>query len=140
MMRPEDEFLYRAFRGDLSTLPPLQQRCRFNDVEAARACLVTRETYQRWIRTGKPSPTAVKLLAVLAGYVPWDGWYGWEVHRGYLFPPGFTRHGVTPGHIQSMIFSLQLAETLKKTNRELKEELEALRAEQSKPLSIQARA
>jgi len=40
--------------------------------------------------------------------VPWAGWDGWEVHRGLLFPPGFTSHGIPPGELFALVFYRQL--------------------------------
>ena len=88
--------------------------------------MVSLSTYLRWLRTGKPNPTAVKLLAVLAGYVPWQGWDGWEMHNSYLFPPGYNRNGFSSGHIFAMHFERQAFAQLK---HELEESKEANRAQ-----------
>ncbi len=61
-------------------------------------------TYRRWRCQGNPTPAAVRLLAILAGFVPWVGWEDWEVHRGYLFPPGFSRQGLTPADFHTLAF------------------------------------
>lgn len=102
------ELLKDGFMGDLTTLRALQQRCRFTDRQAADFCLVAPDTYRRWGRDRAPSPTAVRLLAVCAGYVPWAGWDGWEVHAGLLFPPGVSRGGLSPGELMALPFKLQL--------------------------------
>jgi len=113
----------------------LQQRCRFSSSQAARACLVSERTYRRWLATGQPNPTAVRLLAILAGYVPWDGWAGWEVHGGLLFPPGYRRHGVTPGDFFSLVFLRQSVGAYRERVEELEDEIRKLKAAQSKPRS-----
>lgn len=30
------------------------------------------------------------------------------MHNGFLFPPGYTRHGIRPGNILTLPFTLQL--------------------------------
>ena len=65
-------------------------------------------TYRRWRVSGKPPVGAVRLLAILAGFVPWDGWDGWEVHQGFLFPPGYRRGGVLPAEFFALVFHRQL--------------------------------
>lgn len=52
-------------------------------------------------------------MAILAGHVPWAGWNGWEMHTGYLSPPGYNRHGFSPGNIFAMHFERQLSADLK---------------------------
>jgi hypothetical protein len=44
---------------------------------------------------------------VLAGYGPWDGWNGWEVHGGLLFPPGYRRNGAAPGEFFAQVYYRQ---------------------------------
>jgi hypothetical protein len=100
--------LVEAYQGNLTTLSALQLCCRFTDRQAARMCCVSPETYRRWRRDRVPNPTAIRLMAILAGYVPWSGWDGWEVHNGSLFPPGYCRHGIRPGQILAIPFREQL--------------------------------
>lgn len=102
------DLLRDAYLGDLTTLRLLQHRCRFTDRQAAEFCLVAPDTYRRWGRDRSPSPTAVRLLAIRAGYVPWPGWESWEVHAGHLFPPGIARGGLSPGELLALPFRLQL--------------------------------
>ncbi|GAB4302434.1 MAG: hypothetical protein Kow0096_23920 [Thiohalomonadaceae bacterium] len=107
-MRSSSELLHQGWTGNLTTLRELQLFAGLSNEDAARLCLVSPETYRRWRRDRSPNPTAVRLLAVLAGYVPWRGWDGWEVHSGLLFPPGYSRHGVAPADILALPFTLQL--------------------------------
>lgn len=100
--------LQDGFAGDLTTLRALQLCCRMTDAQAAEYCMVSPETYRRWGKDRQPSPAAVRLMAIRAGYVPWPGWDNWEVHSGRLFPPGFTRNGVSAGEIQAMPYFRQL--------------------------------
>jgi hypothetical protein len=79
---------------------------------------VSERTYRRWLVSGQPDPTAVRLLAILAGYVPWDGWDGWEVHNGSLFPPGESRGGIRPGEFSAAVFYRQQAAEYRCVNRQ----------------------
>ncbi|WP_328987885.1 hypothetical protein [Thiorhodovibrio winogradskyi] len=38
-----------------------------------------------WLAGRCAQPAAVRLLAILAGFAPWDGWDDWEVDGGYYF-------------------------------------------------------
>jgi transcriptional regulator with XRE-family HTH domain len=107
-MSYSSDFLAQGFMGNLTTLHDLQFRCRMTNEQAADMCGVSPETYRRWLKDRRPSVAAVKLLAILAGYVPWYGWEEWEVHNGYLFPPGFVKNGMTAGDLHSMVFLRQL--------------------------------
>lgn len=118
-------FLTEGYLGKLTTLPTLQHRCRFSNAQAARSCCVSVETYRRWLTDRKPNPTAVRLMAILAGYVPWQGWDGWEMHRGYLLPPGYTRHGVSPGDWVALVFLKQLVSEQERQITALKAQLKS---------------
>lgn len=120
-MRDVSESLALGYAGKLPNPKELRRLCRFTPEEAAAACLVSPETYRRWERDRPSNRTAVRLLAILAGYVPWPGWEAWEVHRSLLFPPGYKTRGIGPGHIYSYPFERQLLS-------ELRREVAALRA------------
>lgn len=77
-MSVASQFLRDGYAGDVTTLRTLQLLARLSTEDAARACLVSPETFRRWRSDRRPNPTAVRLLAVLGGYVPWPGWEGWE--------------------------------------------------------------
>ena len=79
-----------------------------------------------WCATGHPNPTALRLLAILAGFLPWDGWDGWECHRGCLFPPGYQRGGISPGDFYALIFYRQAASTYRRQNDSLRARLAIL--------------
>lgn len=102
------EILRDGYKGNLSTIRELQLICSLSVQEAAAACLVSPETFRRWRCDRRPNPTAVRLMAVLGGYVPWAGWEGWEMHSGLLFPPGYSRHGIGPGDIMALPLLYQL--------------------------------
>lgn len=115
------DLLEAGWLGDGNVLRLLQHLNRITDQQAADLCFVSEKTYQRWKRDRCPNPMAVRLLAIMAGYVPWDGWQAWEMHRGYLFPPGYSRHGLKPGDIMAVTFNKQLV-------TEYRRQLEDMRA------------
>lgn len=119
-MSYDSTILADAYQGNLTTLRELQLRLQVTEPQAAALCCVSPETYRRWIRDRTPNPTAVRLMAILAGYVPWPGWQDWEVHNGHLFPPGFTRYGLRPGHILAIPYQNQLVSLYQRQLRELR--------------------
>ena len=129
----ESEFLAEGFAANPSTLSALQHACRFSDADAAAACLVSLRTWRRWRATGRPDPTALRLLAILAGFVPWSGWDGWEVHNGYLFPPGYARGGIPPGEFFALVFYRQQVAAYQQANAHLSAQLQALQASSPAP-------
>lgn len=102
------ELLHSGWMGDVTTLGQIQLLSQLNDEQAAALCFVSPHTYRRWRSDRQPNPMAVRLLSVLAGYVPWPGWSHWEMHDGLLYPPGYTRHGIRPGDVLAVPFRLQL--------------------------------
>ena len=123
----EAELLAEGFAVNLSTLKALQQRAGFTNAEAAEALCVHKRTYRRWLASGQPDPTALRLLAILAGFVPWQGWDGWEVHRGALFPPGYSKGGIGPGEFFALVFYRQQVSEQRRRIVALEAELGALR-------------
>jgi hypothetical protein len=124
----EAELLSEGFAANPTTLRALQQRCGFSNAEAADACGVALRTYRRWLHEGNPHPGAVRLLAVLGGYVPWDGWQGWEVDHGFLFPPGFSKGGILPGEFHALVFLRQLVTAYRQDNQRLRVRLAEVEA------------
>lgn len=122
--RDSSDLLALGYLGNLTTLRELQQLCGFSQVQAARACLVSPHTYRRWLRDRPANPTAVRLLSVLAGYLPWPGWEGWEMHNGHLFPPGYSRNGYLPGDIFAMHFERQMVGELRRQIRALETQVD----------------
>ena len=102
-----NELLAAGFAADSSTLWALQRRLRLSNTETASLLGVHPRTYRGWLADGKAAPAAVRLLAILAGFVPWVGWDGWEVERGLLFPPGYAKHGLLPGEFFALVFYRQ---------------------------------
>ena len=115
-MSYNNNFMYDAYHGEQSNLNRIRQRCGFSIQDAADYCLTSVPTFNRWLREDSANPTALRLLAIRAGLFPWDGW---EMHNGYLFPPGFTKNGVLPGKIQSVVFLKQLLQEQRKTTQRL---------------------
>lgn len=107
-MRELTELLQAGYQGNLTTPRRLQSLARLSTNDAAALCGVSKETYRRWGKDRPPNQAALRLLAIRAGYVPWDGWEGWEIHGGYLFPPGYHKGGLGPGDIMVVPFLYQL--------------------------------
>lgn len=116
----EAELLGEGFAGNPATLKALQQRCGLTNAKASAVCGVDPRTYRRWRSEGNPDPAAVRLLAVLAGFVPWPGWDGWEVDRGCFFPPGFNKGGISPGEFHALVFWRQMVTTARRENAALR--------------------
>ena len=125
-MSYSSQFLEDAWLGDLTTLHQLQFRCRFTVDQALHALCVSPHTYRRWLSDRKPNPTAVRLFAVLAGYIPWHGWDGWEMHNGYLFPPGYVKGGISPGDWFATIFLRQLVTEQRRTIDKLESQIKEI--------------
>lgn len=136
----EAEVLAEGFAANPSTLSALQQYCRFSNEQAAAACGVSPRTYRRWRSVGNPPAGALRLLAVLAGYLPWDGWHGWEVHNGYLFPPGYRRGGILPGEFLALVFNRQQVSHYQQENSKLKARVQALEQDSLSGLRAQVQA
>lgn len=116
----DDTLLREGFSANLTTFKALQARCRFTLAEVAQALCVSERTVYRWLETGAPPALAVRLLAILAGYVPWPGWDGWEVHNGLLFPPGYRRGGIPPGEFFALVFYRQQVSAYQDANAALR--------------------
>ena len=103
----------------LSSLRAQQYECRFSADQAAGFLGVSVRTYRRWLRD-KPPEWARLLLAIRAGFVPWDGWQGWQMVNDGIVPPGY-RDAVTPGQIMAVPYRLQLIADLKRQIRQFGE-------------------
>lgn len=110
--------LHDGYMGKLTTPRSLQVFAGLTEEQAARLCFVSKQTYRRWGADRPVNLIAMRLLAILAGYLPWKGWEGWEMHNGYLFPPGYTRGGLSPGDIMALPFLYQLLDEYKKQRGE----------------------
>lgn len=52
---------------------------------------------------------SARLLAILAGWLPWPPWHGWTVRDGALTSPDDARLAYTPGALVMVTFAWQLA-------------------------------
>ena len=64
------DLLAEGFAANLATLKPLQQRLGLTHAEVAALCGVSPRTYRRWLCDSNPHVAPLRLLAILAGYVP----------------------------------------------------------------------
>ncbi len=121
------EELEVGFLGKLTNPKDLQTIINIDNVEAAKACLVSPETYRRWLSDRKPNKTAIKLLCILAGRSPWPGWerfsYSPYDHKIYADD---LKYGFTPGDLYSMFYLRQGFEYLECENKKLRERVEEL--------------
>lgn len=108
----------------------LQRRLQWTNAETACVLGVHPRTYRGWLASGKAAPAAVRLLAILAGFVPWVGWDGWEVERGFLFPPGYSKHGILPGEFFALVFYRQQVSEQRRLIVERDARIAALEAQQ----------
>lgn len=119
--------LREGFEGRNQSLAPLMLLAGLNQLATAEFLQVNVRTLHRWETTGRPDPTASKLLAVMAGFLPWPDWVGWEMHTGCLFAPGQHRRGMDASRIENMIIINELNDTLKRDNERLQAELDQAR-------------
>ena len=115
--------------ANLSTFRARLFEIGLNDQQAAEALGVSLRTITRWKAHNNPSTTARKLLEIVAGHAPWQGWQGWEFHNGYLFPPGYTKHGISPGEFHATVWYRQMADDRKRIIESLEDENARLKAE-----------
>ena len=137
---PDTALLAEGFAANASTLHAIQFRARLTNDQAAERCGVSLRTYRRWLANGNPNAGAVRLLAILAGYVPWDGWLGWEVHQGLLFPPGYAKHGIAPGEFFAVTYYRQSISAYRRRVEELEHHLGKLHDDLQKLRNRRAQA
>lgn len=117
--------LAAAYAGDRTAFLPIIQLLRWKRAQVAEALGISPHTVEAYKEQQRNIPLAkLRLLAILAGYVPWPGWQGWEVHRGCLFPPGQNKHGLLPGDIQSQPILYQLTQAQQQERAALDRQLE----------------
>lgn len=109
-----NELLRAGYSGKLTSLRPLQVIAGLSADQVADALFLSRTSVYRLYKNPASNLGAMRLLSIIAGYVPWDGWRGWEVHSGYLFAPGYTRGGLLPGDIMALPFTYQLLDEYKR--------------------------
>ncbi len=119
---PFSSLLHGPWVDNLSSLHELQHRTKLTNEQAALLCGVSLRTWYRWKKNDSPQPAALRLMAILAGHLPWPGWDGWEIHNSHLFPPGISRNGISPGHLIAIDYERQLLSLLKSELRQLRAE------------------
>lgn len=127
--------LSAGYVGNLTTLAELQERCRFTRNQTAEYLGVSVQTYRRWLNDRSPNVTAVRLLAIRAGYLPWPGWQDWEMHAGKLYPPGY-RQGIGPGEILAVPYRMQLIAELQRQIREFNAMADQTETDRRPPLAL----
>lgn len=133
-MQSITHILTEAYETQNVSMRSLMLLSGMNLEQTSKALHVSIESLRRWERSGKPNPTASKLLAILAGYIPWANWRGWEMHGSTLFAPGQRRNGMTSAMIENMIIQIQLKELYEEENQQLRSELEKYRHSQKAPV------
>jgi len=105
------DILAEAYADKVSALGELHLLAGLNNSSAAELCGVSLRTYRRWRRRQAPVTAARRLLAVLAGFVPWAGFAGWWYHRdeGKLYSPRL-REGFTAEAIETSFYVAQALE------------------------------
>jgi len=129
--------LQEAVLGKLTKLGALQTIIGIDNIEAAKACLVSKETYRRWRSDRKPNKTAVKLLGILAGYFPWPGWekFFYNPHDQRIYSTEL-KHGFCPGDLHALQYLRQTNEVLERENAHLRERLKDLENMEAPEASI----
>jgi hypothetical protein len=70
--------------------------------DAAKICEVHPRTYDRWCQRGTFPALVKKYFFILAGHLPFPGWYGWKIGRdGRLYSPNLV-DGFTPSEIERL--------------------------------------
>src|SRR3569833_2678644 len=98
-MRSLPELLQAGYQGNLTTPRDLQRLARLSTAAAAALCFVSKQTYRRWGRHRPANPTALRLLAIHAGYLPWEVWQRKKKQQKKQNPPSFNIGGLGPGDL-----------------------------------------
>ena len=133
-MRSISQILADGYDTTNTSLKPLMMLAKMDIHQTAEFLHVSKKTLYRWEQTGRPDPTASKLMAIRAGFVPWENWRGWEMHAGRLFAPGQLRHGLTASMIEGMVIVRQYKDTLEAENKKLRAEIDEIRGRQKAPV------
>ena len=105
------EVIQEAFSGDPRLLRDVQLACGISTEDAAKFCLVSPETFRGWRNGRRANPAAVRLLSILAGYMPWRGWEKWRIDfDGELCLPPDHKYGVKRSDIVNIPYLLGIRE------------------------------
>ena len=120
------ETLHNAYNGKVTTLGDIQMLLGVDNDEASRLCFTSPHTYRRWRSDRVPNPCAVRLLGVLAGYVPWAGWEKWFYNRydQKLYHIDL-KYGFSPDELIRYAYLRQTKEALEREVLELRQRLKA---------------
>ena len=93
--------------GRNQTVCELQVLANLNNCEIAALCGRSEATVRRWRRARQWPDYVLNLVAYRTGYFIWDGWEGWFIADGLLYPP-FQKYGFTPADVQAVHWLKQL--------------------------------
>jgi hypothetical protein len=109
-------------KSPTDTVRDVQALAGLSDADAANFVRVSPQTFRRWRSDRLPDMSAVRLLAIRAGYMPWPEWHGWLVRNGRLYAPSnvWADAGFKPGEVAGMPFLYQRIAALEHQIRSLK--------------------
>ena len=81
----------------------------------AHVCGVQECTVRRWRSTGNYPEYAKRLIAIEAGYFPWESFDGWKVAHGRLYSP-HLKDGFSTSDIESLHYLRLRCALLEKRN------------------------
>lgn len=116
MLTNTDYALNQGFQGDRAAVRELWRLIGLNVEECAALCLVSPETFRRWLSDRPPPVPYVRLLAILAGYVPWPGWEGWICRDGKLYAPRASK-GIGPDELMGLPYLQAMAQQYQRKDR-----------------------
>ena len=128
------QILRQGFKSENVTLKQLMLLAKMDRQQTVDFLQISLPTFHRWERSGHPDPTASKLMAIMAGYLPWANWSGWEIHGVHLFAPGQSSSGVTSPQIENMAIMFQHRDSLQEENQKLQEQLDQYRQKEKAPV------
>ncbi len=93
--------------------------------DAAGYCGKHRTTWARMeAGASRVCQVCYRLMEILGGMMPWDGWSGWEIRGGTLYQPGTFSRGLLPGHLVAVDWTRELVRELGKDVAQLRGELQ----------------
>ena len=121
------DLLESAYLGNITRPKEIQTLLSISDEVAADLCFVSPQTFRRWNHDRAPNRCAMKLLGILAGYVPWPGWekFYYNPYDQMLYSHDL-KYGFSPGDLHTLHYMRQGYELLQRENQQLKEKLKDL--------------